>query len=163
MSRKLTRHIQTRHKDVQRVKDALVMKKEHRIIEFQKIRGEGICLYNERETSKKHPVFQGERKQRKHKKLTQCSACLAFLLRRFLSLHEKSCRIINDCLVVPLPVTQEVIPGSPKLSKEFILKVLSTLRNDELEPYAEKMSLFFTLVQNYFQRDHTKQKKWLLF
>ena len=71
--------------------------------------------------------------------------------------------MINDCLVVPLPVTQEVIPGSPKLSKEFILKVLSTLRNDELEPYAEKMSLFFTLVQNYFQRDHTKQKKWLLF
>ena len=108
------------------------MKKERRIIEFQKIRREGIRLYNEREASKKHPVFQGERKQRKYKKLTQCSACLAFLSRRFFSLHKKSCRIINDCLVIPLPVTQEVIPGSRKLSKDFILKVLSTLRNDEL-------------------------------
>ena len=70
MSRKLTRHVKTRHKDVQRVKDALVMKKERRIIEFQKIRREGIRLYNEREASKKHPVFQGERKQRKYKKFT---------------------------------------------------------------------------------------------
>ena len=45
------------------------MKKERRIIEFQKIRREGICLYNEREASKKHPVFQGEQKQRKYRNL----------------------------------------------------------------------------------------------
>ena len=32
MSRRLTRHIKTRHKDVQRVKGALLMKKECRII-----------------------------------------------------------------------------------------------------------------------------------
>ena len=88
MSRNLTRHMKTRHKDVQRVKGALLMKKERRIIEFQKIRREGIRLYNEREVSKKHPVFQGERKQGKYKKLTQCSAYLAFLSRRFFSLHK---------------------------------------------------------------------------
>ena len=88
MSRKLTRHIKTRHKDVQRVKGALLMKKERRIIEIQKIRREGICLYNEREASKKHPVFQGERKQGKYKKLTQCSACLVFLPRMFFSLYK---------------------------------------------------------------------------
>ena len=70
MSRKLTRYIQTRHKDAQRVKDALVKKKEHRIMEFQKIRREGVR--NEKEASKKHPVFQGERKQGKYTKLIQC-------------------------------------------------------------------------------------------
>ena len=85
----MTRHIQTRHKDIQRVKDALVMKKERRIIEFQKIRREGMRLYNEKEGSKKHPVSQGERKQGKYKKLTQCSACLAFLWKTFFSLHKK--------------------------------------------------------------------------
>ena len=159
MSRKLTRHVKTRHKDVQRVKDALVMKKERRIIEFQKIRREGIRLYNEREASKKHPVFQGERKQRKYKKLTQCSACLAFLSRRFFSLHKKSCRIINDCLVIPLPVTQEVIPGSRKLSKDFILKVLSTLRNDELGTICRKDEFILYIGSKLFSARSYKTEK----
>ena len=102
MSIKLTRHFETGHKDVEVVKDALLIKKEFRIIEFKKIRQEGICLYNERKASQKNPVFQGEWKQRKYKKLTQCSACLAFLSRWFSSLHKKGCRIINDYyLIVP--------------------------------------------------------------
>ena len=159
MSRKLTRHIKTRHKDVQRVKNALLMKRERRIIEFQKIRREGIRLYNEREASKKHPVFQGERKPRKYKKLTQCSACLAFLSRRFFSLHKKSCRIVNDCLVVPLPVTQGVIPGSRKLSKNFILKVLSTLRNDELGTICRKDEFILYIGSKLFSARSYKTEK----
>ena len=49
MSSKLTRHIKTQHKDVQRVKDALLMKKESTIIEFQKIRRERSgCIIKEK-------------------------------------------------------------------------------------------------------------------
>ena len=154
MSRKLTRHIKTWHKDVQRVKNALLMKRERRIIECQKIRREGIRLYNEREASKKHPVFQGERKQRK---LTQCSACLTFLSRRFFILHKK--RIVNNCLVVPLPVTQGVIPGSRKLSKNFILKVLSTLRNDELGTICRKDEFILYIGSKLFSARSYKTEK----
>ena len=84
MSAKLTRHIQTRLKDVQRVKDALVMKKERRTIEFQKIQREEIRLCNEREASKKHPVFLGEQKQKKYKNLLNAVHVWPFYRKGFL-------------------------------------------------------------------------------
>ena len=112
-----------------------------------------------KEKLQRNTVFQGERKQWKYKKLTQYSACLAFLSRRLFSLHKKSCRIINYCLVVPLPVTQEVIPRSRKLSKDFILKILSTLRNDELGTICRKHEFILYIGSKLFSGRSYKTEK----
>ena len=82
----------------------------------------------------------------------QCLSC--FLPRRFLR-----CSIINNCSVVSLPITQQVILVSRKLSKNFILIFVSTLINQELRSGQNwVLSLFLTVVQNYVQEYHTKQQ-----
>ena len=109
-------------------------------------------------------VSEWVEKKRVYKKPTQCSACLFFLPRWFLSLHKNRYSIINNCSVVSLCVTQQLILVSRKLSKNFILIFVSTLRNQELGNRKNwELSLFFILLQNYVQEDHTKQKKWQLF
>ena len=82
-----------------------------------------------------------------------------FYGKHFLAYTKRSCRIINDCFVVPLPVTQEVIPGSRKLSKDFILKVLYTLRNDELGTVCRKDEFILCIGSKLFSARSYKTEK----
>ena len=87
----------------------ILMKKGCRIIKFQMIRRDSIRWCNKKKLWRKFVMFQNKSKQRKYTKLTQCNACLAFLSRRFLSLYKNMCTTINNCSVVFLPVTGQVI------------------------------------------------------
>ena len=82
-SSKLTRHIKRCHKYNSRVKEVLKLNKNKRISEFKKMRRKGTVSYNKKEITKEKPCYQGERTRSKYQELERCSACKAFVSKRF--------------------------------------------------------------------------------
>lgn len=159
MCAKLSRHIQTVHKNNDRVKKAMKMKRTLRTEEFKKMRREGIEIYNIEEAGKENPCYQEERKRSKHIKLIKCSSCTGFFSKRFFSKHRKYCFIKTDSM--PFGITFEsASPKHLKLPEDFVNKILPKLRNDEIGALCrsdENLLLFGKHL--YARQAHKTEKK----
>lgn len=157
---KLSRHIRTVHKSNTRVKQVMGLPRQNRIAAFQKIRREGIVLYNKEEAKKDIPIYQGERKRRKYKQLLLCSLCSAFISRRFYGSHRRLCRKRHDSPAIGIPLyLQEMNVSSSKLSRTFIRNVLGKMRDDDIGKIVRSQELIIYLGDKFFRKNGHKVSK----
>lgn len=160
MFEKLQRHIRAVHKSVNRVANALKLRRIPRLRSFQQIRREGIIKYNKKEAMKENPVFQVERKRRKYMASLLCTTCSAFISKRFFSTHRRSCTKQHDKLSVGVPLDVEKVAGeNPKLSSRFLQNVVAKLCDDELGFIIRNDEHILYLGDKFFSKIQHKVEK----
>ncbi|XP_057296732.1 uncharacterized protein LOC130625649 [Hydractinia symbiolongicarpus] len=159
MCSKLTDHIKNCHKELKVVKKTLMLKKRERVNAFQQMKRLGIKEFNEKEAVKKNPIYQGEKKRRKHQKLVRCSICSAFISKRFFSTHKHRCSKKFDSTAVPIPLLEDCLLTSTRLSDEFIIDVLGKVRDDELGGIVRKDEFILYLGYKHYNKNKHKKSK----
>ncbi len=134
MMSKLTGHIQTMHKDEERVREALKKPKKEKDLAFDSFRKEGILEVNKLRIRQNpdNPNMERERKrQTTEGLLVMCNVCKAFIERRYISRHEKKHILATEaaCQVVPVPVS--LFSHSGDLQGDYMKEVIAKFRKGE--------------------------------
>ena len=149
----------TRHKNEERIENALKLDRKKRVEDFQKIKRDGIVCFNREEVKKENPSLQGERARRKYFELTKCSACNGFISKRFFFVHRKYCSAKYDGPIIALPTIHEKLPDTVKLSDLFKKRILSTLRNDAIGKISMMDATILMVGSKLFRKLEMKREK----
>ena len=122
---KLSRHIKFCHKEEERVKGALELKRKEQLKVFKKFKAEGIYKYNKNQASLRNPVYQREKKANVWRNLLCCGYCQRFIGARGYSRHKINCQKNSCKKVLTLPTALMEIPSSVVLSDDFKVNILS--------------------------------------
>lgn len=119
MRHKLTRHLRLKHKEEDRVKNALQCNKRHRVKIFAALRWEGIIAYNKTQAELPQPVYQSEKSGKSKKALTRCSNCNITVVKRHFSRHRKVCSKTTNKPVQSIPTALFEVPEETSYCNGF--------------------------------------------
>jgi hypothetical protein len=159
MCSKLTNHISNVHKSLDIVKRILKLNKKCRVKEFLKLKRSGIVKFNKKEAIKDNPVYQGEKKRTQNQNMVLCSICSAFISKRFFSNHRKHCSSKQDAPAVAIPMFEYSLLGTSNFSEEFLTKVLSKVRDDELGSCLRQDEFILYLGFKHYNKNKHKKSK----
>ncbi|GFR59620.1 histone-lysine N-methyltransferase SETD8-A [Elysia marginata] len=125
----LTRHLKRQHSSEQKVKIAMALPKKQRVAQFDKLRKEGILIYNRKIQGSKSDLIR-ERRQG-NEDLVICCGCQGFFSKRRIYQHKKKCSHKGLCGFKDVAVPQNV-SSAGVVSEEFLEKVVSCFRKDEV-------------------------------
>ena len=115
-----------KHKDREKVKNAMKLPKKSQGLEFRKFINQGILKKNIEETGKDNPNFERIR-QRKSASLVVCGNCCVFITPAAFFNHKRICKSIKKPIDVRLLAKPTV-----ETSGDFKRNVIATLRNDTI-------------------------------
>jgi len=157
---KLTRHIERCHKDQEKVKAALKLKKKERVAAFEAFKREGIVAYNRLQSGNANPVYQGQRVLRKYREMKRCNACNAMLSKRFFSYHKHRCIRKNDTHnVFGISLDVDTISSSLKLSPAFTKQIVSKFRCDPIGNVCRKDETILFVGAKQYKKKSVKVSK----
>lgn len=151
----LSRHIQRRHKDQERVQRALELPRKERIRQFELFKNEGILKTNLQKAGDKNAIFEKNRFTKSNKKNdipVMCNNCKKFLSKQSMSRHRMTCQQSNS---YPIEMTMLKDPD-PEMCDLFKMHILCTMRNDEIGLKAKSDRAILTLGLRLF--DKTKKR-----
>ena len=99
---------------------------------FNSLRKEGIYKANITILKDRNAVFQRERQPVKDNSqdVVMCGSCKGFFSRTFYCRHKRHCQK-ESCPPVPVSISMLKNPYMEKVSEDFKIKILATLRDDE--------------------------------
>jgi hypothetical protein len=138
-SEKLSRHILSRHSDVERVQKAKKLPRKERDRVMSDIRREGIMAANKRHLKEDKPIYERERRTRctsKEDELVICGVCDGFFSKKFFTRHKRRCN--GDSINQPGSIPVYLLEEDGDHLSEFNREILSNLRNDEIGAHCRK-------------------------
>lgn len=120
---------------------------------FEKLRKEGIEIFNKKQAALDDPKYMAERQIGKDDTLVQCSKCKGFYKRNLFYRHKELC--IGDDAVVPrkLEISARDVDN---YDKEFHSEILSRFQRDDIGNLCRTDRALFIIGRRLFQ---VKQKK----
>ena len=153
MQSALSLHISRKHRQEEDVSKALELPKKKRLGAFASFKRSGIKMHNIKETAKTNPSYQKERKFNGNELPIMCSTCQAFISKRSISRHAKSC---NKSFKIDLPILSS---PDTQFSDNFKKHILSTIRNDEIGTLVKTDRALLLFGSNDFQKSLKNPQK----
>lgn len=126
----LSRHIRRKHKDIDEVKQALLLPAKQRNKAFSLFKNNGILAHNLEEIGKEKPTIVKSRKSviKELSQLNMCNVCKVFIERTSMARHRRTCTP-KESFGIDLLLLKKSEIG---LTEEFKKHVLCTIRNDKM-------------------------------
>lgn len=142
---RLSRHIKLKHGDMPDVMQILSMSEKERNKGFEKLRKEGIDIFNKKQAALDDPKYMAERQIGKDDTLVQCSKCKGFYKRNLFYRHKELC--IGDDAVVPrkLEISARDVDN---YDKEFHSEILSRFQRDDIGNLVAQIELYLLLEED---------------
>ena len=158
MRQKLTRHLKLRHKNEDRVKEALNANKKTRDKLFGSLRWDGIIEYNKNQAELTEPVYQSEKSVKSRKPLTRCSNCNITIVKRNFSRHRKLCCKTTNKPVQSIPTALLEVPQEIN-DCGYKQNILAKIRNDEIGNLCRTDKIILLIGSKFYWKLKRKQDK----
>ena len=156
---KLSRHIKFCHKNEDRVKNAMALKRKDRDKEFAVFKKEAIVKFNREQAVFDKPNYQREKKANVWKNLICCGFCNAFVGSRGFSRHQKNCQKHSSKKVISLPVDLMAVPNNGFISDDFKANILGKFRNNDIGRLVRRDEVILKIGSVFYSKVKRKLDK----
>ena len=161
LQQQLARHYKQKHKNEERVKSVLERPKKEQLIEFTKLKKEGIRNHNIREVSEQVPNFQREHAPKcsdtDESNLKMCGICFGFYETRFISRHKCQENTCKTSLTLPLKLLN--VKSDVAVSLDFRKNILENLRSDSIGLMCREDEIILTVGVRLYDKLKRKADK----
>ena len=156
---RLSRHIQTVHKDKQEVKQACSLPIKDRNNMLKQLKRDGILKFNKKQLMSGTPALMRERHRKFDSEIAMCNYCSGFFSRKHFWRHKVRCRGESTTLPTGIPVSLMTNISNVKhtVSEEFRDKILCKLSNDEVGQLCQSDETILNVGSRLY--DKMKRKK----
>ncbi|XP_041456679.1 uncharacterized protein LOC121408987 isoform X1 [Lytechinus variegatus] len=156
----LRKHMEIRHKENERVRDALMKSKKLRDELFDKFRKEGILLFNKEESKKDNPKYLRERAcqpENEKDQIVMCSVCHGFYRKTYLRKHMARCKTHEPIRGAPIPMS--LLSMNTSDQSVFAQEVLAKFRKSEVSTICKNDKVLLTIGRRLWEKKRKKINK----